>query len=217
GESVTDVINIVLKKNDPMEAVSYFTGIVKRLVKNEVPVQKLIITKTMTKPPEKYAGMQPHIELVKKMQTRSATEVPGVGDRISYVIVKGLGLLSKRAEDPAYIEENGIQVDSKYYIENQLLPPMERIFAVLGVDRSALMGKGKQIDLMSIINGQAGVAKKTMEIPVSEMGGFCCEKCGKFYPRGPLMGVCACGGRLLFSHKGGTAEVVTSLPGAENI
>ncbi len=208
SDTLTNVINIVLKKDDPMEALTYFTGIVQKLVKNEIGMQKLIVTKTMTKPPEKYEGMQPHIELVKKLQARNSGEVPGVGDRIGYVIVKGMGLLSKRAEDPSYIEENGIPVDSKYYIENQLLPPMERIFGVLGISRSMLMGGGRQSDLMHIINTQQQQKKPLKEIPIRDMGGFACEKCGKFYTRPPLVGACACGGRMLFSHSGGTAEQV---------
>ncbi len=208
GDSVSDVINIVLKKDDPMEAVSYFTGIVKKLVKNEIPINKLVITKTMTKSPEKYAGVQPHIELVKKIQSRNTDEVPGIGDRISYVIVKGLGLLSKRAEDPGYVEEKGIQVDSKYYIENQLLPPIERIFTVLGVERSTLMGGGRQVNLMCAINGNNGQAGEKKEIGLSEVTGFTCRKCSRFYTRVPLIGVCECGGQLSFCHKGGVADSV---------
>jgi DNA polymerase I len=209
SDAVKDVIDIVLKKDDPMEAVSYFTEIVQKLVKNEIPVQKLVVTKTMTKSPEAYAGMQPHIELVKKLQTRNSGEVPGVGDRIGYVIVKGLGLLSKRAEDPLYVVERGLQVDSKYYIENQLLPPVERVFGALGVEKSTLMGGGRQVDLMCIINSHAE-QKPAKEIPISEMGGFSCGKCGKFYNRVPLIGSCSCGGQILFCHQGGSAEWVTT-------
>jgi DNA polymerase, archaea type len=207
GDTLRDVIDIILKKDDPMEAVGYFTEIVKKIMKNEVPVNKLVITKTMTKPPESYVGMQPHIELVKKIMNRNVDEVPGIGDRISYVIVKGMGLLSKRAEDPGFVTENGMQVDSKYYIENQLLPPMERIFSVLGVERSTLMGGGRQVNLMCIINGDLG-HKPKKEIPISELGGFTCEKCGTFYQRAPLIGSCRCGGKLLFCSREGTAEWV---------
>jgi DNA polymerase I len=198
GDTLRDVIEIVLKKDDPME------------MKNEVIIQKLVVTKTMTKPPASYDGMQPHIELVKKLMTRNSGEVPGVGDRIGYVIVKGMGLLSKRAEDPSYVEENGIQVDSKYYIENQLLPPMERIFTVLGVSKSMLMGGGRQIDLMQIINAASKPPEPAKQILAADLSGFSCEKCGSFYRRVPLIGACNCGGRMLFSHKGGTAEWVTT-------
>lgn len=81
-------------------------------------MQKLVITKTMTKRAEGYAGIQPHAELAKKIKKRSPAEAPGVGDRIGYVITKGLELLSKRAEDPLYVMEKGLEIDSKYYIEN---------------------------------------------------------------------------------------------------
>jgi DNA polymerase I len=210
SDTLKDVIDIILKGDDSMEAVSYFTDVVQKLVKNEIPMQKLVVTKTMTKAPKDYAGMQPHIELVKKLQTRNSGEIPGVGDRIGYVIVKGIGLLSKRAEDPSYVEERGIQVDSRYYIDNQLLPPVERIFAALGVSRSTLMGNGRQMDLMCIINNSQRPSKPVKEVPAAELGGFVCEKCSRFYRRVPLVGVCECGGRILFSHSGGTAEWVTA-------
>lgn len=210
GDTLREVIDIILKKDDPMEAVNYFTEIVKRIMRNEVPVSKLVITKTMTKSPDKYLGIQPHIELVKKIMSRNSVEIPGIGDRISYVIVKGMGLLSKRAEDPNYVTENGMQVDSKYYIENQLLPPMERIFSGLGVERSTLMGGGRQVSLMCIINGDAGkkAEKPVKEIPLAELGGFSCGKCGRFYPRAPLIGSCQCGGKMVFCSPKGTSEWV---------
>ena len=212
GDTLRDVIGIILKKNDTTMAVKHFTAIVQKLMKNDVPMSKLVITKTMTKSPDKYMGMQPHIELVKKIMTRSGEEIPGIGDRISYVIVKGMGLLSKRAEDPNYVTENGMQIDSKYYIDNQLLPPMERIFSVLGVEKSTLMGWGRQVNLMSIINGDNGAndTKSLKEIPIAELGGFSCGKCGKFYPRVPLIGTCQCGGRVAFCSPRGTPEWVTT-------
>jgi hypothetical protein len=101
-----------------------------------------------------------------------------------------------------------MQVDSKYYIENQLLPPMERIFSVLGVERSTLMGGGRQIDLMCIINGQKGHDIQRKEIGISELGGFSCDRCGRVYPRAPLIGSCGCGGSMQLCHKGGTAQWV---------
>ena len=71
------------------------------------------------------------------------------------------------------------------------------------------MGGGRQVDLMCIINGNPPTGTKYVEeIPVSEMGGFSCESCGRFYERVPLVGVCSCGGSLAFCHKGGTAKFV---------
>jgi len=211
GKTVTDILNIVLKEEDKKKALDLFRGIVSQLVKNEIPIKSLIITKTMTKSAGAYAGVQPHIELVKKIQARSPVDAPGVGDRIGYVIVKGTQLLSKRTEDPMYVIEHGLQIDSQYYIENQLMPPLERIFSALGVEKNQLLGNGRQTGLMDIMNrAKAETAKqeeKVIEtITQAEMQGVMCKKCNALYRRPPLTGYCSCGGELLLSSPKGLAK-----------
>jgi len=207
SEAMGNVIEILLKKSDVKESVKYFKGVIEDLLKGNVPLQKLVITKTMTKPPRNYAGMQPHIELVKKIQLRNPAEAPGIGDRIEYVIVKGTGLLSKRAEDPVYVMDNGLQIDSQYYIENQLMPPLERIFAVLGISKSELLGNGKQMGLMDILNNHHELVM-ARDLNLEEVTGFVCEKCSRIYSRPPLTGSCECGGPLLFSSPQGVSKSV---------
>jgi len=208
SDTITEVINIVLKKDDIKEAVQLFKKIINDLVGGEIPLQKLVVTKTMTKSPQRYVGMQPHIEVVKKMQLRSPQDTPGVGDRIPYVIVKGTDLLSKRAEDPTYVMDNGLEIDSNYYIENQLMPPLERIFSALEISKSELLGNGRQTGIMDALRPKA-VQKPAVDINASEVKGFVCEKCGSFYTHTPLLGVCKCGGRLLFTSQKGQAKTIT--------
>ena len=193
SDTMKEVIDIILKRDSVKEATCYFSGVIKDLLDGKIPIQKLVVTKTMTKLPASYAGMQPHIELVKKIQTRSPADAPGIGDRIGYVIVKGTGLLSKRAEDPSFIIENGLQIDSKYYIENQLMPPLERIFGSLGISKSELLGNGKQMDIMNILNShnKCQTEKVVKDLPIDQLNGFICDKCGKFYNRTPLIGSCS--------------------------
>jgi len=211
SETVQAVLETLLKKDDVKGALKYFKGVVGQLVGGQIDVQKLVITKTMTKSVGAYDGMQPHIELVKKMQVRSPGEAPGVGDRISYVIVKGKDMLSKRTEDPEYVRERGLQIDPQYYIENQLLPPIERIFRGLNISKSELLGNGKQMGLFDIVkfarleapNSKPAIAER---IAFSEVNGLVCEKCGQFFERPPLIGTCKCGGGFLFSSQAGPAK-----------
>jgi DNA polymerase I len=70
------------------------------------------------------------------MRRRSPASTPGVGDRVGFVIVQGLQLMSERAEDPEYIKQHNLKIDSKYYIESQLLPPLERVFEAIGIEAS---------------------------------------------------------------------------------
>ncbi|MBI4173222.1 MAG: ribonuclease H-like domain-containing protein [Candidatus Aenigmarchaeota archaeon] len=206
GLTMSDIITILLKEADQKKAIDHFKKVTERLLRNEIPLQNLVITKTMTKPPKGYAGVQPHIELVKKIQARNPAEAPGIGDRIGYVIVKGTQLLSKRAEDPSYITEKGLQIDSSYYIENQLLPPLERIFAALGVSRNELLGNGKQMGLMDAISRKAET-QVLEQAPLEQVTGLICQACSAYYAIPTLSGICRCGGQLLFSTTRGPARV----------
>ncbi|KAJ1678534.1 DNA-directed DNA polymerase delta, partial [Spiromyces aspiralis] len=53
-----------------------------------------------------------------------------LGDRVPYVIIQaGKGAKAyERAEDPIYVLENNIPIDNRYYLENQLTKPLQRIF-----------------------------------------------------------------------------------------
>jgi DNA polymerase I len=207
SETIEKVLEIILKENDIKKAVKYFKCVVNEIIEGKIPIDKLVITKTMTKKAEGYDGIQPHAELVKKLKKRSPAEAPGIGDRIGYVIIKGLDILSKRAEDPTYVLEKGLEIDSRYYVENQLLPPLERIFDALGVSKTELLGKGKQIDLLGAINGCETEKKvEEKEIPIEELTGMACNKCYKTYNLPPLSGSCECGGELVFTSPRGLGK-----------
>lgn len=213
SDTMKNIIEIILKKDDIKGAVKYFKSVIDDLNKGKIDIQKLVITKGMSKLPKNYAGMQPHIELAKKMTIRNPREAPGIGDRIGYVIVKGTGLLSSRAEDPAYVQEKGLSIDSKYYIENQLLPPTERIFSGLNISKSELLGNGKQMGIFEAVRAQIGNVTEMgapKELQFSDTNGFICIKCNKSHTRVPLMGFCDCGGNIAFSSPKGIVETVVN-------
>ncbi|UCD02879.1 MAG: hypothetical protein JSV63_03810 [Candidatus Aenigmatarchaeota archaeon] len=207
GETMKDIIEIILKKNDVKEAVNHFKAVVNDLLKGDIDVEKLVITKTLTRRPENYAGIQPHVEVIKKMKQRNEMDIPGTGDRISYVIVKGMEMLSKRAEDPAYVKEKGIGIDSRYYIDNQLLPPLERIFEAIGVSKEELLGLGRQMGLMDAINNHKKLSPEPKRVNMNEVNGFLCPTCSRQYRMPPLVGKCECGGSLSFSTESGLADI----------
>ena len=201
GEVLGEVIRIILKEQNPQKAFKYFREVVKKLQNDEIPIEKLVITKGISKRLEDYKGVQPHIELVKKMKKRNGV-APGVGDRVRFVIVKGVQLVSERAEDPDYVIQHGLKIDSRYYIENQLLPPLERVFEAMGINRSELVGYGRQMGLReAIANGKTEKVLKSFD-------NFICSKCNTFFRRIPLRGKCFCGGDILFYSNGEKARCV---------
>ena len=200
GETLQNVLNIILKEGQPKKALDYFRKVILDLNQGRIPLEKLVITKGISKRLEEYRGIQPHVELVKKLRKRDLSSAPGVGDRIGFVIVKGLQLLSNRAEDPDYVKEKGLKVDSRYYIEGQLLPPLERVFESMGIEKSEIVGFGKQLALMQAIQNSK---RQVQEQFISDIQGFICNKCEQTYDRIPLIGKCFdCGGEILFYSNG---------------
>lgn len=179
-EAMNNVINIMLKEGDTKKATDLVKKILQDLLEGRAPLEKLIIIKGITKSLESYDGTLPHIELAKKMKIRNPRDPPKVGERIEYIITRGKDLLSKRAEHPEYVAKYNIPIDSEYYINNQVLPPIERILSSVGVERSELFGGGKQVNLMTMFTA------KTSPVTI-------CSSCGKIHRRLPLSMVCDCG------------------------
>jgi DNA polymerase I len=202
-----DVLNIILKEKDISKASKYVRKVIDDLAKGKIDLDELKITKGITKALSSYDGIQPHVELAKKMMKRDKSKSL-VGQRLEYVIIRGNQLLSKRAEDPDFVKQNNLKIDSRYYIYNQLLPPLERIFEVCGITSSELIEGVKQKSLLDILNGQ----KKEMSPEKTVLETFetvVCKECDWSFRRPTLTGKCPkCSGTLYFSSNGSIGKTV---------
>ncbi|RLJ03321.1 MAG: DNA polymerase elongation subunit [Candidatus Aenigmatarchaeota archaeon] len=203
------VIDMIIKEGDVNRAISFVQEKIEQIRKREVPLKELSVTKSITKSLESYDGVLPHIEAAKKMRMRDPSNPPTRGDRISFVIVEGNQMLSKRAETIEYVKEKNLKTDTDYYINNQLLPPIERIFAVLGVSRDELLGKGRQTSLSDIMgnrrperNHDLSIEMSPREVVVKNPTGFICSECNRDFRRVTLTGRCECGGEIYASGQG---------------
>ncbi len=148
SKTLGDVLEMVLKEGAVDRAVEYVRGIVDRV--RNIDVQKdtdmidnLTLTRQFSKKKESYKSKQPHITVVEKIKARTGMSPP-IGERIPFVIIADRGLFVDRAEDPDYVRENNIPLDVDYYIKKQILPPVERILGVFGVDMASLDYDSKQ-------------------------------------------------------------------------
>lgn len=198
SESMNKVLEIILKEGNIKKAINYVRTILEDLKNEKISIEKLTIVKGITKSLDKYDGVLPHIEVAKKISKRNPQQPVVVGERIGYVIVRGNQMLSKRAEDPDYVRRRKLKLDAEYYMKNQILPPLERIFSSINISKDVLLGIGKQVSFFDILKKRKNPKTKTLE-GVEE---FVCEKCHKSYETIPLRGVCTCGGKLLISFNG---------------
>ena len=213
SELMEKVLNTILKEGDLAKAIELVKCTINDLRAGKIPLEKLTIIKGITKHIDNYEGMLPHIELARKLTKRNPQDPPKIGDRLGFVIIKGDQMLSKRAEDPKYVEQNKIQLDSDYYTESQLLPPIERILNAVGIQRSEVLGSGRQMSLGDVMSGKKRELKHNIEVnyakPLEGWEEFICKKCSKSYRRMPLNGLCECGGEMLIGYHGSTSDKVT--------
>jgi DNA polymerase I len=154
SKTLKTCLELVLKEGKVEEAVEHVRSVVLRLQNLDLSLdpsllEDLTLTRRYTKSSGSYKNKQPHIQLVEKIRERGGS-VPGVGDRVPFVIVQGKRgkknkeLFVNRAEDPAFVLEKNMPLDTEYYVEKQILPPVLRIFESFGVTKERLCpGKGQ--------------------------------------------------------------------------
>ncbi|CAK5273856.1 unnamed protein product [Mycena citricolor] len=141
---VSTVIETCLHKmlinRDVKGAEEYTKQVISDLLQNKIDMSQLVITKALAK--SDYAAKQAHVELAERMKKRDAGSAPALGDRVAYVIIKGMkgAAAYEKSEDPLYVLENNVPIDTKYYLENQLSKPLMRIFEpILGEKANSLL------------------------------------------------------------------------------
>lgn len=148
------VTEILLKEGSVDKAVEYVRSTISDLAQGRIPLEKLIIWKTLTKPIEEYDAEAPHVNAAKKMM-RYGFKVE-VGDKVGYVIVKGSGKISDRAE-PYMLVKDPKSVDFNYYVDHQIVPAALRILEYFGITdmqlKRATTGKKSLFDYLSKRSG----------------------------------------------------------------
>ncbi|KAI9828788.1 MAG: DNA-directed DNA polymerase delta [Thelocarpon impressellum] len=187
---IETVLRRILIDRDVPGAQEYVKDTISDLLQNKVDMSKLVITKALAK--SDYSAKQAHVELAERMKKRDAGSAPTLGDRVAYVIVKGAGGAKnyERSEDPLFVLENNVPIDTKYYLDNQLAKPLGRIFEpILGEKKAGQLLTGEHTRSITVaapsIGGLMKFAKKTQTCmgckkPLSgkeESAGAVCENC----------------------------------------
>ncbi|KAK0527699.1 DNA-directed DNA polymerase delta [Tilletia horrida] len=161
---VQTVIDTCLRKmlidRDVKAAEDYAKQMIADLLQNKVDMSQLVITKALSK--QSYEGKQAHVELANRMRQRDAGSAPALGDRVAYVIVKGSkgAAAYEKSEDPLYVLEHNIPIDTKYYLEQQLSKPLMRIFEpILGSKANSILA-GDHTRTVQVVTSTAGALFK---------------------------------------------------------
>ncbi|KAJ3249040.1 DNA-directed DNA polymerase delta [Chytriomyces hyalinus] len=150
----------ILIDRDTVAAEGYVKSVIADLLQNKIDLSYLVISKGLGK--TEYTGKQAHVELAERMRKRDAGSAPSVGDRVSYVIVKGSkgAAAYEKAEDPLFVLENNLPIDTTYYLENQLANPLMRIFEPILGDKSSSLLAGDHVRTIQVAAPTMGALMK---------------------------------------------------------
>uniref|UniRef100_A0A8C7JDM1 DNA polymerase n=1 Tax=Oncorhynchus kisutch TaxID=8019 RepID=A0A8C7JDM1_ONCKI len=157
---INTCLQTILIDRDPQGAVAHAKEVISDLLCNRIDISQLVITKELTRTAQEYAAKQAHVELAERMKKRDAGSAPQLGDRVPYVIIKaakGVAAYMK-SEDPIYVLENNIPIDTQYYLEQQLSKPLLRIFEpILGESKAeSVLLKGDHTRCKTVLTSRVG-------------------------------------------------------------
>ncbi|TMS36320.1 hypothetical protein L596_003510 [Steinernema carpocapsae] len=160
---VSSVLGTCLKKllieKDANGSVDYAKRQISDLLCNRIDISQLIITKELTRKGDKYASKLAHVELAERMRKRDAGSAPRLGDRVPYVMTAGCKNQPayERAEDPIYVLQNSVPIDTNYYLTNQLAKPLARIFEpILGDKAESMLIEGDHTRFKAVSHSRVG-------------------------------------------------------------
>ena len=128
------IIDILMKEQDINKAVNFVKKYMDDITNGKIGMEKLIITKSLRsgyKNPMQIA----HKVLADRIAEREPGNKPKSGDRIPFVYIvnnKKKGVLQgDKIETPTFIKENKIPIDYSFYITNQIMKPVQQVFALV--------------------------------------------------------------------------------------
>ncbi|MFH0808413.1 MAG: DNA-directed DNA polymerase [archaeon] len=128
------VLRKILKNGNEKAALELVKGVVEKLKSRDVDLEDLMIRTKMKREVGDYVSEGPHVVAAKRM-IEGGTSV-GVGTFVEYFIGEGSG---KKVGDRVFLVGERVKYDIEYYLRKQILPAVEGIFDVFGVDVSAMI------------------------------------------------------------------------------
>jgi len=139
-ETQRQVLKIILEKNNIEQAFDYAEGVINKLRRKELTLDKVLIHTQLQKDIKDYGHVASHVAVAKRMREHGLDVRQG--SVIKYIIVEGKGRIRDKARLIQEVSEK--DYDSDYYINNQVIPALEKIFGVFDVDVKELLQTKEQ-------------------------------------------------------------------------
>jgi DNA polymerase delta subunit 1 len=159
-----DILERIMHDKDPDRAVGIARDHVLRVLRNEHPIAKFVVSKALRTGYKN--DKQPHVFVARKIAARRGHAVHS-GERVPYVFVAGGepdALQADKAEDPEYADEHGLPLDLLYYVEHQLASPVGCLLELLVDDpTAAVFGWPEVKDILDELRAERAAGLKVVK------------------------------------------------------
>ncbi|MBI4149363.1 ribonuclease H-like domain-containing protein, partial [Candidatus Woesearchaeota archaeon] len=131
------VLHIILLEGDNAKALEHVKSVIAGLRAKQIPNGKMVIYTQLQKRIEDYDQIGPHVAAARRMREKGLRVGPGT--LVKYIIIEGKSMIRERARLPDEVQEK--EYDAEYYINNQVIPAIEKIMEVIGYGREQLLGE----------------------------------------------------------------------------
>ncbi|MFH1238203.1 MAG: DNA-directed DNA polymerase [archaeon] len=134
------VLKEILEEGNGKKAVEDLKRVVEKLKNRKIDLEDLMIRTQLRRQLNEYLSEGPHVIAAKKMEARGIPVSTGM--LIEYFIGENKG---KRVGEGVYLVDEKAKYNIDYYLNNQVLPAVENIFNVFGVNiREIIEGESQK-------------------------------------------------------------------------
>jgi len=138
------ILKLILTEGNEEKALALLRRTIEHLKSGEIEIKELILKNQLKKSLDSYVSKGPHVIAAEKMKEKG---IPIKEGMVIEYFVGGISRKSKKIGDRVFLPDEIVKYDYDYYLNNQILPVVENIFAVFGVDVNELVKDKKQKSL----------------------------------------------------------------------
>jgi DNA polymerase zeta len=179
-------LKLLFRTSDLSEVKRYFQAQCTKIMTGRFSVQDFCFAKEVKLGTYSDKGPAPPGALIAtKRMLKDPRLEPQYGERVPYVVIAGAPgarLFERCVEPERLINEEHAELDAEYYISKNLIPPLERIFNLVGANVRQWYDEMPKVQRIRLIGDSehATTKKKTME---SYMGSSLCIVCRDRLPK----------------------------------
>lgn len=166
-------LKILFRTQDLSEVKSYFQSQCTKIMTGRISIQDFLFAREVKLGTYSDKGPPPPGALIAtKRMLEDPRKEPQYGERIPYVVITGApgARLIDRCVDPeVLLKDDQVELDAEYYISKNLIPPLERIFNLVGANVRSWFDEMPKIQRVRAVRAQSetgnaiGISRKTLE------------------------------------------------------